>query len=308
MTRIATITTQQSALADIMRAQRELSQAQRQMTTGKVADQLKGFGGEAEMLTATRAVLARETSYAEAAKRLEARLDVQGLAIGEVSQAAADLRQALTESLGLDDGRTLMARLEDLTGRVSIALNTKFAGTYLFGGGRDDARPFLASSIEDLAGVAPVSSLFQNGNIRAVARLDDGGGTETGVLADELGAGLIGSLNRIKDFADANGGDFSDPLTAAERAFLTAEITNVTAAFDQISLLEARNGIARQHLEASAERAGGRKAALEMMLSDVEDADMASVVSRIQQTQLALQASAQAFSMLSQSTLLEYLK
>lgn len=308
MTRIATTSAHQSALTDIMRAQRELTLAQRQMTTGKVADQLKGFGGDSEMLTATRAVLSRETSYVEAAKRLQARMDVQALAIGEISQVAADLRQAMTEALGLGDGRTLMAHMEDLASRASAALNTKIGGVYLFGGGRDDAPPFLAKSLNDLAGAAPVTDLFQNGEIRSVARLDDGQPTVTGILADELGAGLISALNRIKDFADGNGGGFSDPLTDAERSFITGEIANISAAFDAITLIEARNGVAHNHVDAAAERAGGRKDALEMMLSDIEDADMAAVLVRVQQAQLALEASAKAFTMLSGSTLLDYLR
>jgi flagellar hook-associated protein 3 FlgL len=307
MTRISTAAAQHAALSDIMRAQRELTIAQRQYATGKVADQLKGFGANSEMLTATRAVLSREEAYVESAKRLQAKLETQALAIGEVSQVTDDLRQALTDALSLDDGGTLIARLEDLATRAAVALNTKYAGSYLFAGGRDTAPPFMANTLDDMAGAAPVGDLFQNGDIRAVARLDDGNATETGILADELGAGLIGALNRIKDFADANGGGFTDPLTPAERTFLTGEITNASAAFDAITLVEARNGLAQSNVDAAAERAGSRKDTMEIMLSDIEDADMAEVVARLEQTQLALQASAKAFSMLAGSSLLNYL-
>ncbi len=308
MTRIATSSAQQSALADIMRAQRELNSAQRQLSSGKKADQLKGYGGEAEALTATRAVLARETSYIEASKRLQARLDVQALAISQVSDIASELRQSLTEALGLDDGRTLMARMEDLVSRGSAALNTQFAGEYLFGGGRGDVPPFTANSLSDLAGAGPVTGMFQNGSIRSTAKLDDGQPHQTGVLADELGQALMESLDRIKDFADANGGDFSDPLTAAERTFLTNEIVSVSAAFDSISMVEARNGMAQNQVDRAAESGESRKMALEGLLSDLEDADMAAVATRVQQAKLALEASAQVFSMLSRTSLLDFLR
>lgn len=308
MTRISTNAAQHSALADIMRAQRELNLAQRQYATGKLASDLKGFGSQAEMLTATRAVTAREAAYEEAGKRLQARLDVQALAIGEVSTVASELRQSLTDALGLDDGRTLLARLEDLAGRASSALNTQFAGTYLFGGGRDNVAPFDAKALADFAGGSPTGALFRDGDIRAVAKLDDGAPMETGITARELGFDLMDSLNRIRDFADANGGSFSDPLTAAERAFLTAEIANASAAFDSITIVEARNGLAQNQVETATERAGARRMALEGLTSDMEDADMAEVTVRIQQAQLALQASAQAFAMLSRTSLLDFLQ
>lgn len=308
MTRIATNSAQQSALADIMRAQRELNLAQSQYSSGKRATDLKGLAAHADTLTATRSVLARETSYVEAGKQIKAKLEAQALAIGEVSDVAAELRQAITESLGLDDGSALVARIEDMVSRTASALNTKFGGTYLFGGGRDQAPPFAASSLADLAGASPAASLFRNGDIRAVAKLQDGAAMETGILADELAGDLVAAMDRIKDFADGAGGAFSDPLTAAERTFLTGEIANVSAAFERITTLEASNGIAQNKVDTAVDRAGERAATLEILLSDMEDADMAEVATRLQQAQLALEASAQAFSLLSRTTLLDYLR
>ncbi len=308
MTRIATAAAQHSALADIMRAQSELSQAQRQLSSGKRAEQLKGFGAAAETLVATRAVLARETSYAEAGKRLGAKLEAQAAAIGEISDVASELRQAITGAIGLDDARTLMANLETLFSRATGALNMKFGGAYLFGGGRDDVPPFTGTSLADFTGGAPVQDFFRDGNLRATARLDDGRPLETGVLASELGLELMAAMDRIRDFADANGGNFSDPLTGVERDFLTAEIANIVTVFDSISMIEARNGLMQNQVEAAAGRAGERRDALKGMVSDLEDADMAEVVVRIEQAQLALHASAQAFRMLSTASLLNYLE
>lgn len=307
MTRISTAAAQHSALADILRAQRELNTAQRQYSTGMIASDLKGFGAQSEILAATRAVTSREASYVEAGKRLQAKLDVQALAIGEVSEAVSELRQAVTDALGLDDGRTLMARLEDLTARAAAALNTQFGGVYIFGGGRDDAPPFAAQSLDDFAGAPATASLFQDGGIRATAKLTEGDPIQTGITATEIGFGLADTLNRIKDFADANGGSFSDPLSDAERTFLTDEIANISAAFDGITMVEARNGIAQNQVEMATGRADERKVALEGLTADLEEADMAEVVVRIQQAQLALQASAQAFSLLRGTSLLDFL-
>src|SRR5690606_36510852 len=132
-------------------------------------------------------------------------------------------------------------RIEEYASRVSQALNTKFGGVYVFGGGRDDAPPFAPKALEDFAGVAPTADLFSDGDIRALVKISDAAPLEVGVTASELGFGLADSINRLKDFADGLGGNFSDPLTAAERTFLTTEIANITAVFNDITAVEGRN-------------------------------------------------------------------
>ena len=59
MTRISTFAANQSALADLMKAQRSVFESQKQLITGKRATDLKGVGHEAETLQATRAAQAR---------------------------------------------------------------------------------------------------------------------------------------------------------------------------------------------------------------------------------------------------------
>ena len=59
MTRVSTFAANQNALMDLMKAQKSLFDAQKQLTTGKLATDLKGVGHQAETLSATRAALQR---------------------------------------------------------------------------------------------------------------------------------------------------------------------------------------------------------------------------------------------------------
>ena len=82
MTRIATSAAAQSALADLMRAQRSVYEAQQQIATGKVGDNLRGVGHRAETLSAAYGAQLRAGAYEEAAKRTANRLEVTDAALG----------------------------------------------------------------------------------------------------------------------------------------------------------------------------------------------------------------------------------
>ena len=106
--RISTQAASQSALMDLMRAQRELYESGQQVSTGLKAPDLKGYGNEAETILFARGALARSDNFVDASKRLASRLEVQDLALTEMSDAVQELRMALTTN----DGTFLMADIE----------------------------------------------------------------------------------------------------------------------------------------------------------------------------------------------------
>ncbi|HAQ36840.1 MAG TPA: hypothetical protein DCQ53_15985, partial [Alphaproteobacteria bacterium] len=92
MTRIATSAASQAALADLMRAQRNVFDAQQQVATGKIGDNLRGIGHRAETASAAYGAKMRAVAYEEAAKRTSNRLDVTDSALGLLSESATQLR------------------------------------------------------------------------------------------------------------------------------------------------------------------------------------------------------------------------
>ena len=59
MDRISTATNYSSALLNIMSAQSKQDVAQQQYSTGKLADDLKGYASQADQITATQALQSR---------------------------------------------------------------------------------------------------------------------------------------------------------------------------------------------------------------------------------------------------------
>lgn len=302
--RISTQAASQAALLDLMRAQRELYQSSQQISTGLKAPDLKGYGNEAETILFARASMARAENFVEASKRLENRLNVQDIALGELSGAVQDLRLALTTN----DGSFLMNDVNAAFDRVRNALNTQFAGSYLFSGTRTDTAPFTASTIGQVQGAANLADLFQNASQKQTGRIDENSALEISFLADDLTLDLMGVFARIADFDQGPDGPFDGTTTDAQQAFLSAEIANVIAVFERINEAVGVNGSMQSRLESSIRSNQQRADYLTSMIAGFEEADMAAAATRLAQAQAAVQVSALVFSDMSQVSLLPFLR
>lgn len=303
--RISTQAASQAALNDLMKAQRDAFDARGQISTGKAAPDLKGYGGALETIMTARAAKVRAESFVQANERLANRLQVQDLAYRELSGAANDLRQALTSS----DGTGLMNEVRTAFDRTVGALSTKFGGSYVFGGVRTDVLPINAGSLADLQAAVPDAlAVFDNADRRQTAQIDEDTRLDVNRTASEVAGGLISAFERIADFDAGPNGPFTTPLTEPQRLFIQAEIQNVIAAFETVNEAMGVNGSNQARLDATVRSHESRADYLEQMISGLEDVDMAEAVSRMTQAQTAVDVSARTFASLSQVSLLDYLR
>lgn len=303
--RISTAAASQSALMDLMKAQREAFDAREQLSTGKKAADLKGYANSAETIMTARAAQVRADGFIDANKRLASRLEVQDLAYRELSDAASELREALTTT----EGTALMNNVQAAFDRVVSALSTKFAGSFVFSGVRTDAAPLNASTLAELQAAAPdVSAVFENADRRQTAQIDGETALDVNRTASEVVGDLMGVFERLADFDQGVDGPFDGPMTAAQQAFVQTEITNVIDAFDTINDAMAENGSKQARIEASIRGHQERSDYLTQMIADLEDADMAEAATRLTQAQTAVEVSARTFASLSQVSLLPFLR
>ena len=113
-------------------------QAQTEVATGKKATDLRGFGNQADVLTAARSVQARVESFIDNGKSLAARLETQNLGLERVSDAVGGARQAIAEAIASGRGPTLMQELDSWLASTTQSLNMKHDGRYLFSGSNTD--------------------------------------------------------------------------------------------------------------------------------------------------------------------------
>lgn len=303
--RISTAAASQSALMDLMRAQRETFDAREQLSTGKKAQDLKGYANSAETILTARATQTRAEGYISANQRLASRLEVQDLAYRELSDAASELREALTTT----EGTALMNSVQGAFDKVVSALSTKFAGSYVFSGVRTDTAPVNASTLAELQAAVPdTSAVFDNAQRRQTAQIDGETALDVNRTASEVAGGLMAAFERIADFDAGANGPFDGPMDATQQAYVQTEIANIITAFDTINDAMAENGSRQARVEASIRGHTARSDYLTTMIADLEDADMAEAATRLTQAQTAVEVSARTFSVLSQVSLLQYLR
>jgi flagellar hook-associated protein 3 FlgL len=303
--RISTSAASQSALMDLMRAQREQFDASQQLSSGKKAADLKGYANSAETIFTARSTQVRAEGFISANERLAARLEVQDLAYRQLSDAATELRTVLTTN----EGTGLMNAVEAAFDKVVNALSTKFAGSYVFSGVRTDTAPINATTLAELQAALPdTSAVFENADRRQTAQIDSETTIEVNQTASQVAGDLVAVFERLADFNDGPNGPFDGSMTAAQRTYVQGEIANVIDAFDTINAAMGENGTRQARVEASITSHRQRADYLAEMIAGLEDADMAEAATRLTQAQTAVEVSAATFSSLSQVSLLPFLR
>src|SRR5690606_28117317 len=112
MNRISTAASYNSALLSILSAQNRQTEAQNQVSTGKVATDLKGYGSKADALAGARSLEARIDIHLENATTLASTLAIQDQALDHLAATVKDARAAIAEAVATGNAAGLMAALE----------------------------------------------------------------------------------------------------------------------------------------------------------------------------------------------------
>lgn len=203
----------------------------------------------------------------------------------------------------------LGAEVSQLIRQAVQVLNTQHQGDFLFGGTRTDQPPFVLTE----AGDGTVASVTYQGNINVprfeiaeqvtVEILPVGANTSgsgpAGVAADSrTGADLFASLIALQD--ELRAGNVAAIQATVFPALQRAE-QNVIGQVASVSALTA-------HMDTAAQLAATREASLEKLISAQADADLAEVITRLNQAQTAYQAALLSGTRLLNLSVLDYLR
>jgi flagellar hook-associated protein 3 FlgL len=309
MVRIATNSAYSAVLANLTSAQRRQLDAGDRLASQKNGDELKDFAKNAEMLTAMRTVQTRTEGYLSQNILLTERLVAQDAAMNKMIDAVARVRQRITDALATNSGEGLMLEVEAEFRTAISALNSRFAGKPLFAGGQVADEPVTAQRLTELTDpMNAIADFFRNDDFRVKARLDDATVVTTGFLAEELGTAMFEAFRDMQAFEEGPDGNFGGSLSQAQDDFLTAQL----AAWDKVSdfLVDqaARNGMVQKRVEDVARDLGRRRDMTEAMIGSIADADMAKAAADLAQAEFSVQAAAQVFATLRESSLLNVLR
>lgn len=309
MTRVATFGNYQSALLDLMSAQSRAADAQERISTQKNATDLTGFGRQSETLTALKGTQSRIQGFIDTSNTVSARLDAQDLAMTQIVGAIASIRESVGNAVATDSSGAVMQELEGQFQAIRGGLNMSHQGSYLFSGASSSTPPVAATNMSDVLAAPTIASLFVNDTLKSVSRVAESTTLETGFLANDLGAEIMGILRDVQAFHTTPGsGPFTGKLTLAQKDFLTIQLGRLEKASSAMIDHTAKNGSMSKQVEGITASHTAQKTTLDELVSGHTDADMAVAVTDLELSQVAIQASAQIISQLRQASLLNYLR
>jgi flagellar hook-associated protein 3 FlgL len=297
-------------LAQVQQASVQLGKTQAQVASGKVTTDYSGLGDKAEMLEAARTAASRADAYQSNTVVAINQADLQDSQLSALSDLAGQLRQAMMESLANNDASTLMTTAQGIFDQANQILNSKDAnGNYLYGGDKDNTPPLNVTSLSQLAALPTVSGAFSNGTLRKSVMVGDGQSVQVGMLASDIGSDLMQTLKDLASFDAGPSGNLASAtnLTQAQNTFLSNEIPVSITAATNINSAAAANGYVYNQLKDASDNQSALSTLYKGFVSNIEDVDMPTAISRLNQNQVALQAALQVTSQLNQISLLNYL-
>ena len=309
--RASTAGQSQFLLSQVQTASLQLGKTQAQVASGKVSTDYAGLGDKVALLEAARTAANKADSYQSNTAMAVNQADLQDSQLSSLSDLANQLRQSITTSVANGDGTTLMATAQGIFDQVSQILNTKDAnGNYLYGGDKDNTPPFNITSLSQLAALPSVASAFSNGTLKKSVMVGDGQSVQIGVLASDIGSGLMQTLKDLASFDAGPSGTFagSANLTQAQNNFLTGELPTAISAASGVNSAAASNGFIYNQLKDASDHQSSLSTLYKTFVSNIEDVDMPTAITQLNQNQVALQAALQVTSQLNQVSLLNYLK
>lgn len=308
--RISTSDTWASALNNLQKAQQRQSDANTEVSTQKVATDLMGFGRGSQTLASYQSALTRTKGYIDINATVADRLTSQDSALGTTADSASAAKDSIMSALANGDGTSLMIALQGNFSSALDGLNFQHDGQYLFGGGNDASSPVSVTSLSALGALGTtVTGAFTNGTIKKSSQIDANTTIQTGMLASDLGTSLMQTFQDIVNYNnDPATGPFGSTLTQTQKDFLTAKSKEFTDEYNKLLQQQAINGTMQKRVDNTTASLNGQVSSLSNLIGNKTDADMASAYTKLQQAQVAVQASAQVLTNLNQYSLLNFLK
>lgn len=303
------------SLANLDRQRSQLARTQEQAASGlrinRPSDDPLGAGA-AVALSAGRDALQQLVRNGSSAR---ARVAAADNALANVTNVLIRARElAISGANGTQDAVTraqIAVEIEGLHGTLLSEANTRYGGGYIFAGFASDAEPFVASGpFVDPPPAAPSVAFVGDSNEIQVQ-------IEEGVYV------AVGLDGRRAFQGDADGdnapdaghqdlfavlGDLWEALANDDQAATAAVLPRIDEALDQLSTERTRAGAVATRLDSASERLLRREVELETRLSEVQDADLAEVVSNLAREETALQAGLAAMARILPPTLLDFLR
>ncbi|MEE4452377.1 flagellin [Novosphingobium resinovorum] len=301
MTRVATVTMQQTLSSAIQRSQQNLATSQLQLATEKKVNDYAGLGLDAVRTLSAKSMLSQQETYKSNIGRVSTTLSLYQANLEAVDGSMSDLREELYSAVGTGNSPGLQDIISEAFASLRTALNAQEAGTPLFAGSQTSDTPFLPETLEDTVGL-DAADAFTNDDVRLSTRAGDGLDVQYGIGASDIASGLIPAFRAL-----AEAGPFGETLTDEQTKAINDALGLLDTGIAQVRSVNAANGRKQAQVETLSSRADDRVTLLTQSIGEIEDADLGQVAIDISQRQTILQASYSVFTQLNAMSLVNYL-
>ncbi|MBN2428523.1 MAG: flagellar hook-associated protein FlgL [Deltaproteobacteria bacterium] len=265
-----------------------------QASTGKKVNQASDDPSAVTPMITARSQISISDSYLENISSVQDDIDI----LDGYLDTAGDILTRIKEISVASVNSTLSASdMESYADEVALLkeellgiANAKVDGKYIFAGYSDRTQPFTESG-----GVITYNGTSDHIYVITGASHT----TQTNLTGDELFTNPVDVFTVISDLEDA--------LTAGDATAVKAQMDNIDAAAEQISICRSHMGNINAQLDDELSHYENLKLQMEETLSQYEDADLVEVLSDVTAMETAFQAALEVSSRVSQLSILDYI-
>jgi flagellar hook-associated protein 3 FlgL len=297
--RISTFATHQRLVIDSNRVQSNLLELQKQLSSGRKADDFKGLTGQVEQFTGLEGKINKAKTYQTNNDLIITRLRTANTSMDQIIQIGDDIKNIIVQwrNPALRNNLPINQQLDAFKKSISGMLNQSVEGRYLFGGTRTDIPPVVDPLPQPVTVGTPDASYYQGSEEDVVVRAQDNLEIRYNIRADNPAfQKLYGAIFLAEKAAAANNDDMMKDAfnmvssgiqqTISAQAEINQNIVNLTQINDRHQTLELYwKGVTEE----------------------VSKTDIVGVSTQVAIDQAVLTATYQAFARISQLRLSDYL-
>ena len=264
-------------ISDIMKRQEEMSALNKQLSTGKKINAPSDDPVNAGTLLSSKSVLSVFDQYGRNIDSATSYLNLTEQALSSVKDVLTSIKeQAATNATGTIDAASrsnAASVVSSLYDQLVSLGNTEYDGRYLFSGFKTDTPAFSSTGA------------YQGDTNSYGVRISGSSTLTVGINGGEVFSGAGGGTDVFKTVSD-----LVTALKANDTTGIEAYIGKLDTAFNQVSDTVAQIGGRVNRLQSATSTLQNTKLEVQSRVSNLEDADVASVISNLQLGQVALQA------------------
>ncbi len=288
----------QTTLAGIETALDRLDTTQQELSTGKRINQPSDDPSGTALTLNLNTQLANLTNYSNQVTDGTGWAQAQSSALTDITNAAQRIQELTTEAANgtqtTADMQASAQEVNQLIDEIKQDANTQYNGQYVFSGSATSTAPYQSGSTDTYGGnsgtvtrtIGPNTTLTVSANLEGV--LGNGQSSGDGQLLDTLRT-IAGNMQ------------------SGNSSGLNANLSSLTTNLNSLTGLSANVGATQDRLQMASSRIQTLQTSDTQVLSNTQDADMASTETNFSTQQAALTAALQAGAHIVQESLMNFL-